>query len=30
VSFEHHCGSNGLQRPHIHNIVIAALIAGSS
>jgi hypothetical protein len=28
ASFEHHCGPHGLQRPHIHNIVVAALTKG--
>jgi hypothetical protein len=28
ASFEHHCGPHGMPRPHIHNIVIAALTKG--
>ena len=28
ASFEHHCGPHGLPRPHIHNIVLAALTKG--
>ena len=29
ASFEHHCGPHGLPRPHIHNIVVAALTKGA-
>lgn len=29
ASFEHHCGSHGLQHPHIHNIVITRLTTGT-
>jgi hypothetical protein len=29
ASFEHHCGPHGLRQPHIHNIVITSLTAGS-
>jgi hypothetical protein len=29
ASFEHHCGPHGLPHPHVHNIVIAALTAGT-
>jgi hypothetical protein len=28
ASFEHHCGSHGLQHPHVHNIVITRLTTG--
>jgi hypothetical protein len=28
ASFEHHCGPHGLPQPHVHNIVITALITG--
>jgi hypothetical protein len=29
ASFEHHCGPHGVELPHVHNIVIAALTAGA-
>ena len=29
ASFEHHCGPHGVAHPHIHNVVAAALTAGS-
>lgn len=25
ASFEHHCGSHGIQHPHVHNVVVTAL-----
>jgi len=30
ASFEHHCGSHGVQLPHVHNVVVTALTSGSS
>ena len=29
ASFEHHCSPHGVAHPHIHNVVVAALTAGS-
>ena len=29
ASFEHHCGPHGVSHPHVHNIVITALITGT-
>jgi hypothetical protein len=29
ASFEHHCGPHGLPKPHVHNIVVAALTKGA-
>ena len=28
ASYEHHCGPHGLPHPHIHNIVVTALVTG--
>jgi hypothetical protein len=30
ASFEHHCGPHGLPHPHVHNIVIIRLTAGTA
>jgi hypothetical protein len=29
ASFEHHCGSHGVERPHVHNIVLISLTTGT-
>ena len=29
ASFEHHCGPHGIELPHVHNIVITSLTAGT-
>jgi hypothetical protein len=30
ASFEHHCGPHGVELPHVHNIVVAALTASTN